>query len=730
MTKTPAKQPFLSITVFALLLMGALLYMQTRSDNSIRDLQNGNALSSVTFRANDSLAEIIQDINVIETAIRQNIIAGRLHEGKGIQDTINLLRREVNNIRLLTASIANKKYLDDLSDYVNKKMTLYKKIYESDANVAAARAMLISDSNKILNENIYVAAQNIQLQLENDLQASIQKNTVVSAKVLWLSRLLTILALTAILILATLIIRHLFKNVTLIQDLENEKHKTQEAANIKEQFLANMSHEIRTPVNAITGFTSLLQKSELKPEQKEFVNIIKNASNNLYNIVNDILDISKIEAGMAQVYKSVFNVKELLYEMEMLFTYAAKEKGLEIVCHIDKQVPPALKGDDEKLKQVLTNLISNAIKFTEKGTIKITVHATAVTDTIASIAFSIKDNGIGIPKGKQETIFERFEQADAQTTRNYGGTGLGLAIVKKLVTLQGGNIMLNSTDKEGAEFIITIPYEIPVHENETPVSKIFETNNAQMQLLFSDKIRILAAEDNKMNQLLLAYIFRQWNIKPHIVNNGINAIETLKSNTYDLIFMDIQMPEMDGYAAVQHLRKTLQVTTPIIAMTAHALPGEKEKCLAAGMDDYLPKPIMEEELIYLMNKYLPRHLTEKKPVSEKYIDVEELKNTFGNNDVFVKNIITQFLIQFPEEVATLQYAYLQKDFKKVQAIAHSLKTTVSSVNATSSFMPALEILESAFSYNTNELLLTSSLKEITDAVEAVKTQAKLLLENS
>ncbi len=730
MTKTPAKQPFLSITVFALLLMGALLYMQTRSDNSIRDLQNGNALSSVTFRANDSLAEIIQDINVIETAIRQNIIAGRLHEGKGIQDTINLLRREVNNIRLLTASIANKKYLDDLSDYVNKKMTLYKKIYESDANVAAARAMLISDSNKILNENIYVAAQNIQLQLENDLQASIQKNTVVSAKVLWLSRLLTILALTAILILATLIIRHLFKNVTLIQDLENEKHKTQEAANIKEQFLANMSHEIRTPVNAITGFTSLLQKSELKPEQKEFVNIIKNASNNLYNIVNDILDISKIEAGMAQVYKSVFNVKELLYEMEMLFTYAAKEKGLEIVCHIDKQVPPALKGDDEKLKQVLTNLISNAIKFTEKGTIKITVHATAVTDTIASIAFSIKDNGIGIPKGKQETIFERFEQADAQTTRNYGGTGLGLAIVKKLVTLQGGNIMLNSTDKEGAEFIITIPYEIPVHENETLVSKIFETNNAQVQLLFSDKIRILAAEDNKMNQLLLAYIFRQWNIKPHIVNNGMNAIETLKSNTYDLIFMDIQMPEMDGYAAVQHLRKTLQVTTPIIAMTAHALPGEKEKCLAAGMDDYLPKPIMEEELIYLMNKYLPRHLTEKKPVSEKYIDVEELKNTFGNNDVFVKNIITQFLIQFPEEVATLQYAYLQKDFKKVQAIAHSLKTTVSSVNATSSFMPALEILESAFSYNTNELLLTSSLNEITDAVEAVKTQAKLLLENS
>ncbi len=726
MAKTPAKQPFLSITIFALLLMAALLYMQTRSDNSIRDLQKGNALSSVTFRANDSLAEIIQDINVIETAIRKDIIAGKLKENQGIQDTVNLMTAQVNNISALTKSISNKKYLQQLAEYVNEKKNLYKKIYGEQTDVNAAKNLLVSDSNKILNENIYVAAQSIQLQLENDLQSAIEKNTVVSAKVLWQSRILTILALAAILVLATVIIRHLFKNVQLIKDLEAEKHKTQVAANIKEQFLANMSHELRTPVNAIAGFTSLLQKSQLKPEQKEFVTIIKTASNNLHNIVNDILDISKIEAGMAQLRKNAFDVYDLLYEIEMLFTHAAMEKKLEIIYNIGGQVPRKIKGDSEKLKQILTNLIANAIKFTREGNIYINVSSTLINDSTVTFSFSVKDNGIGIPQDKQQSIFDRFEQADAQTTRNYGGTGLGLAIVKKLVSMQAGNIVLHSKENEGAEFIISIPYDVQQEDEYVAHEALSDKADKLQKRIFSSKTRVLAAEDNRMNQLLLTYIFNQWKITPTIAGNGLQALELIEANSYDLILMDIQMPAMDGYTAVKHLRKTMRVNTPVIAMTAHAMPGEKEKCIAAGMDDYLPKPIIEDELVSLMTKHLPPHLILLETASATYIDIEELKNTFGYNDLFVKNILSQFLSQFPEEILELQQAYDQHNFKKLNAVAHSLKTTVTSVNTLSLFIPALEILEDAV-FQENEHAVFAAVAQLTSATEDVKTQTRELL---
>jgi signal transduction histidine kinase/DNA-binding response OmpR family regulator len=692
MSTKSGRQPFLAITLFALLLMGVLLFVQTRSDNSIRDMQYGNAMSSITFRANDSLQEIINDISIIETSIRNDLAAGKIIQRKGISDTIESMGNEVNNIRSFTASKDNKNYIDALAGYVKQKTLLYKKITENPEKIAEAKALLNSESNNVLNNNIYLAAQNIQLQLENNLQQAIQKNTVVSAEVLKLSRVLTILSLVAILLLVTLILRHLYRNVKLIRDLEKEKHKTQEAANIKEQFLANMSHEIRTPVNAITGFTNLLGKTELNEQQESFVNLIKTASINLHTIVSDILDISKIEAGMSLIHRSFFDVHELIKEKEMLFVHQANQKDIKLTCKISDDVPQKLTGDVEKLNQVLMNLLSNAIKFTSSGTISIDVSLKEKTGKIAVVVFKVKDSGIGIPAHKQETIFERFEQADSETTRNYGGTGLGLAIVKKLITMQDGTIVLNSGENKGSEFVVTIPFE-----TETNKSKIDEADQmvsipAKQNIYFSSSLKVLAAEDNKMNQLLLVHLFKQWHLNLTIAANGKEAISFLKENKFDLIFMDIQMPEMDGYTATAVIREALQPSVPIVAMTAHAMPGERERCLAAGMNDYLPKPIIENDLITILNKYLSTQ-EQNFTADSDFVDVAEMRATFGNNEAFVKNILTLFLEQFPKEITAFENAFKERNIVNIKAIAHSLKTTVTAVNSASPLTALLDAIE-------------------------------------
>jgi signal transduction histidine kinase/DNA-binding response OmpR family regulator len=727
MYKSISRQPFIPVTIFALLLMCILLFMQKRADNSIRDMQQGNRMSTITFQANNSLQEIINNINIIESAIRQNTFTGERTEITAIDNSIKQLNSEMANIREFTASKENQLSIDQLYAYINEKTQLYHKILYAPSDVQSARQLLNADANKILNDNIYVAAQKIQLQLENSLQSTIEKNAVVSSKVLKIGRWLTMFSLAAILLLATLIIRHLYKKVRLIDDLKMEKQKTQDAANVKEQFLANMSHEIRTPVNAITGFASLLGKTNLKEDQREFVTIIKTAGNNLYNIVNDILDISKIEAGMLQIYKTTFNLKELIYEIEMLFAHQINQKNLTFTCNINKDVPVMVNGDAERLTQVLTNLVSNAVKFTPLGSISIDVRLKEMLHNTAIITFSIKDTGIGIPVEKQQTIFERFEQADSETTRNYGGTGLGLAIVKKLVAIQNGSIELNSKEQEGAEFIVSLPYELPALNEPHFSDKTVQNAEGISVINFSPAAKILAVEDNKMNQLLLRYIFQQWKLHLTIAKNGLEALEFLKMKEYDLVLMDIQMPELDGYDTVVYLRKQLNLQLPVIAMTAHALPGEREKCIQLGMNDYLAKPIIEKELISLLNKYLPENNVSDVTAEPVYIDLKELRSIFGNNDQFVKKILEQFLYQFPEEVDNLEKAADADDYINVKRIAHSLKTTVTSVNTKSSLTLPLELIEGTTSDAVELNALGNSVKQIVNAKGIVKNQVEQAL---
>ena len=363
--------------------------------------------------------------------------------------------------------------------------------------------------------------------------------------------------------------------------------EAQEAKQMQEQFLANMSHEIRTPMNGIKGMTDLLLGTPLTDKQHELTGIIKSSVNNLLVIINDILDFSKIKAGKLNIEKIDFSIKDVLGTAGAIFEHRLKKKGLQLHIEVDPAIPARLTGDPHRLNQVLINLLGNAIKFTPQGKIHIRVALLQRSDEKVVLSFTITDTGIGIPVDSLPSIFDSFSQAGQDISRRYGGTGLGLTICKQLLHLQGGDITATSEVGKGSIFNFTLPYgysDQPVPDRNT-ISLLHDYST-----LLAGK-RFLVAEDNEINQKLIDYVLKKAGGTVELVNNGAEAIRYLERGTsVDLIIMDLQMPEMDGYAATEYIRKDLQMQTPIIAMTATAMKGEHLQCLESGMNEYMTKP--------------------------------------------------------------------------------------------------------------------------------------------
>lgn len=381
-------------------------------------------------------------------------------------------------------------------------------------------------------------------------------------------------------------------------ELEAQKARleAEEARKTQEQFLANMSHEIRTPMNGVIGMTQLLAGTELNKEQREFVEIIKESAGNLLVIINDILDLTKMVSGKIIIDKVDYVFADVVKNSIQINRFKAEEKGILLKTAIDKNIHPVLSGDPFRLNQILVNLISNAIKFTEKGEVNVSVNLLEEDEERVTLEFCIQDTGIGIEEDKLEDVFERFIQASGATTRKYGGTGLGLTITRQLIELQGGSVQLKSKLGIGSTF--TFFLKIIKGNAGTPVSVIMNAADSQ-QLQSLAGVKILLVEDNLINQKVAVKMLTNQGAKVAIANNGLEAIEMLREKEYDIILMDIQMPEMDGYQATRFIRKELDdpiSKTPIIAMTASALTSEKDKCLNAGMDNYITKPFQAKEL--------------------------------------------------------------------------------------------------------------------------------------
>ncbi|EKD32260.1 MAG: hypothetical protein ACD_77C00142G0007, partial [uncultured bacterium] len=374
------------------------------------------------------------------------------------------------------------------------------------------------------------------------------------------------------------------------------------AVKFKQQFLSNMSHEIRTPLSSILGFTNVLLKTKLDVEQKEFVHAIKTSGTSLSQLINDILDLSKVEAGKMTFEKHAFEIRKLIKSTLYTFDLKIKEKNLELIEEYDSQIPSMLFGDAVRLNQIILNLLSNAVKFTHKGKILLSVKLLNEDDENVTLEFSVIDSGIGIETEKINSIFNVFEQAEIGTANSYGGTGLGLAIVKQLVEAQGGSISLKSKIGEGSTFSFILPFEKTVMKIEKE-----ETLKRDTEI---KPLRVLVAEDVALNKLLIKIILTDFGFEHEIVSNGKIAIEKLQTNNYDIILMDLQMPEMNGFEATQYIRKTMKSQIPIIALTADVTTADISKCKDIGMDDYISKPINENllysKIVELVKKQNPK----------------------------------------------------------------------------------------------------------------------------
>jgi PAS domain S-box-containing protein len=380
------------------------------------------------------------------------------------------------------------------------------------------------------------------------------------------------------------------------QQLIAATREAQKAKEMQELFLANMSHEIRTPMNGIQGMTDLLLDTTLSDQQKEFARIIKRSVNNLLVIINDILDFSKIKAGKLTIEKIDFRLKDVLDNVKGIFDHRVKKKGLLLQVTTDPAIPESLRGDPYRLNQVLINLIGNAVKFTEKGSVRVHVGLQEQSADEVSLQFSVTDTGIGIPESSLPYIFDHFSQGGLDISRRYGGTGLGLAISHRLVQLQGGSIVVKSSEGVGSEFSFQLSYNYEVVVEAaipaTPVSAVLADYS---QYLAGKKF--LVAEDNEVNQQLVEHVLRRGGGQVQLANNGELAVQFLQQGEhYDLVIMDLQMPVMDGYTATQVIRNDLQLSIPIIAMTATALIGEQLRCFEVGMNDYMTKPFEFTEL--------------------------------------------------------------------------------------------------------------------------------------
>lgn len=385
-------------------------------------------------------------------------------------------------------------------------------------------------------------------------------------------------------------------------DLEKANIISEQSKVSKELFLATMSHEIRTPLNSIIGFQQLLKGTPLNDEQKEYVESIDFAGRNLLVIINDILDLSKLEVGKFEFEEVGFNVSEITKSVIELVSPRAKEKNIKLFVSTDSPVPKLLYGDSARLSQILLNLVGNAIKFTEKGEVKIIVKVMEENEEKVTCQFSVEDTGIGIPEDKLASIFESFTQASSTTSRQFGGTGLGLTISKHLVELQGGSIKAESIEGKGSTFSFQLPFKkVTSHKIKNGVKNGSEAPSIQT----NEKLKILLVEDVALNQRLVVKIMEKWGYALDIANNGKIAVEKVKENDYDIILMDIQMPEMDGYEATQLIRSMPNISKqkiPIIALTAHASHAEAEKCINLGMNAYMAKPFNQHQLLNLINQ--------------------------------------------------------------------------------------------------------------------------------
>ncbi len=462
------------------------------------------------------------------------------------------------------------------------------------------------------------------------------------------------------------------ERIQIEKELKLAKKTTEELAQSKQNFLANMSHEIRTPMNAIMGMANQLNKTNLLPQQQFYLSNIQLAAENLLVIINDILDISKIEAGKLVIENIGFEPKQVINRVVQVMLHKAEEKGIVLTnSNFDTNIAEVLIGDPYRINQILLNLVSNAIKFTEKGSVTITCNLVKHKKDQQIISISVADTGIGMEESFTKNIFQKFKQEDESVTRKFGGTGLGMSICKDLVELMNGTIEVKSVKGKGTNVSIAIPLQKGTI-NDLPI----KTNIKLDHTLLENKT-ILVVDDNEMNRLVASTMLENYKVKVIEAVNGLDAIEKIKTNAFDIVLMDVQMPVMDGIEATKLIKETITKELPIIGLTAFALKGDKENIISAGMNDYISKPFEENKFIEIITKWIIKNPKEAKIAEHNEIySLSKLKDIANGNTQFITKMTNLFITQAEASITEMNEAYKNGHFDTISKIAHKIKPTI------------------------------------------------------
>jgi signal transduction histidine kinase/CheY-like chemotaxis protein len=658
------------------------------------------------LRVSDQLRELERNIISAETKLLGAAATGDSAYLTGVEFQIDETQKSLESLKKKSDHDSTLKNIRRLSELANVKLAMKKLILDSLRargwiSPMSFRSMMrdrINRERQGPNEinDLSWRISNSRQRLLDSVSLSINNSGRKAHR--WGNVLIVVVILSGT-ALFWFIISRIRKQNHLIEQLDASEKKVKEVSMIKENFMANMSHEIRTPMNAIIGFTNLLRARNRDPELNEFVESIRGSGENLLTIINEILDLSKIEAGMMRIESAPFSVRQLVHSLQTLFIEKISEKGLQFIVNIEDNIPDTLSGDATRLTQILVNVIGNAVKFTNSGEIELEIKNKGLVANQIRLEFIIRDTGIGMEKEKLSGIFERFRQAEDSITRKYGGTGLGLSIVKELVLLQNGEIKVKSEPGKGTSFGFILPFVIAIFQ----VTDESLHNPVEFDPLSIEKVDILVVEDNVMNQNLLGHLLKGWKLPFRIVNNGIEAIEILQTGSYNLVLMDIQMPGMDGYTATEEIRQKLKLDIPIIAMTAHAFAGEREKCLSYGMSDYIAKPLNEKELGRLIRAYfgiaekvqdLKKHIEHEPSASYQCINLQYMRDISDGNSEFERTVTEQFIEVIPVDVEALESAFINKDLAAIRQTAHNMKTNISIMGLSPSVSSHLDELES------------------------------------
>ncbi|MBS4064130.1 MAG: response regulator [Chitinophagaceae bacterium] len=718
-----SKPSLVSCLVIFFLFAGIIFnyFLEQGVNNSVEKHNKASALIVKHEQYKQVIDKITFDLSKIDNNINEYLLTATPEKHAALMLQMEKLNETMYQVRNEATQYVPK-YLVNIFQHKVRNRTEYQKsiITTFDFYGREKALLLLNNTDDQTTSREYVKSQ---AELTAALNARAKQMSEVlmaeQAGTLRLDSWLNIASLLLMLVIALVVLYQTTRISILNKKLGVAVKKMQHATRVKDQFMSNITHELRTPLNSILGYTNLLLKRHHEPETEKWLQAVNSSGTMLLDVVNDVLDYSKLESGYLQIASEPFQLDEVLSNLKNIMLNRAETKALSLVILKDHSLPQTFMGDEKKLKQILINLTGNAIKFTEKGTVKVEVALHKEIGEQCWVQFRVTDSGIGISPDNLQHIFERFYQVENSHTRKYAGTGLGLPIVKQLVDLQGGTITATSIVGEGTTFTIVMPFETAVQQNgkdENIMAPVHKMTHAAGK-------RILVVDDHELNRDLMVLLLREY--KYHVVTakNGYEALELLKKKHFDLVLMDVQMPELNGIETTLKIRNLLALDVPVIACTAFSQPSEKQACLEAGMNDYLGKPVEEKELLRLLNLYLGLETNEKQHTMA-LINFKQIQGITGNNKELIAVMLQKAMEVIPTELEQLHRSIVDKKYVQVREQAHTMCSTLGLLGAPDEAMVlAKKIQGSADSPATGETTL-QHYYELNSIVEQLMVQIR------